>query len=329
MNANATMPLNMNVIEACIRKATLAASSHNTQPWRFRIHGECIELIADRTRSLPVNDPYDRELTISCGAALFNLRVAAASAGLGSLVDTLPGSDPDLLARVTVFSGQTRGIADATALGEALPLRRTYRRPFLPTPVPENVTQTLQAAATLEGSTLTPIYSDNLRRDVIGVVEEADRRLWNNPHWRRELSSWMHPRRSGEGFGVPGLALTAAQLVVRSFDLGGGIAARGAQILTGSPLLMLLASSGDTPADWLATGQALQRVLLRACADGLQASFLTQPMHAPDLRIQLAGLLPQAGVPQILLRAGFTSEKLASVVRRPLEQILDIDWIGH
>jgi hypothetical protein len=30
--------------------------------------------LADRTRALPVTDPEDRELTISCGCALFNLR---------------------------------------------------------------------------------------------------------------------------------------------------------------------------------------------------------------------------------------------------------------
>jgi hypothetical protein len=31
-----------------------------------------IDVLADRTRALPVNDPEDRELTISCGCAVFN-----------------------------------------------------------------------------------------------------------------------------------------------------------------------------------------------------------------------------------------------------------------
>ncbi|MEO8307354.1 MAG: nitroreductase [Pseudomonadota bacterium] len=328
MNARATTS-DLATLEACVRQATLAVSSHNTQPWRFRVcvRREYIDLIADRTRSLPINDPHDRELTISCGAALFNLRLAAAASGLGSTEEALPvASDPDLLARVTLLQSPVHGIADAGELERALPLRRTFRKPFLTQSIPQNMTESLREAAETQGATLAVLDSPGLRGDAVDIVEEADHRLRSDPGWRQELASWMNPQRQGEGFGIPGLALAAAGLVARSFDIGGGIAARGPQILEGSPLLLLLGSKNDTPADWLATGQALQRVLLRACADGLQASFLTQPMHYPELRQRLATLAPQVGIPQILLRLGFTTDKLASVVRRPLDQILDLDW---
>jgi hypothetical protein len=58
--------------------AILAPSSHNTQPWRFIVNGDELLVCADRNRSLPHIDPFDRELIISCGAALFNMRVALA-----------------------------------------------------------------------------------------------------------------------------------------------------------------------------------------------------------------------------------------------------------
>ena len=60
-----------------IARAIRAPSSHNSQPWLFRPTDAGIDLLADRTRGLPVTDPEDRELTISCGCALFGLRVAA------------------------------------------------------------------------------------------------------------------------------------------------------------------------------------------------------------------------------------------------------------
>lgn len=258
-----------NLQEWCVSQATLAPSSHNTQPWHFRVRGECIELIADRSRALPVSDPDDRELTISCGAALFTLRVAAAARGFATFVETLPvAEDPDLLARVTPVTGYFHHIADTSALAQAVKQRRTYRRPFVGEAIPEFKIRNLIDSAGMEGATLVVMADAAQRRNLVELVERADQLLWADVHWRRELSAWMHPRRRGEGFGIPGLAHAAAQLVVRSFDVGRGIPAHGEEVLEGSPLLVILCSPADSAADWLATGQALQRTLLRACADG-------------------------------------------------------------
>jgi len=62
----------------CVNYAVLAPSGHNTQPWRFKLGLDNVKLYADRTRALPMVDPHDRELVISCGAALFHLRLATA-----------------------------------------------------------------------------------------------------------------------------------------------------------------------------------------------------------------------------------------------------------
>lgn len=84
------MNLSVPQLQALAQAATLAPSSHNTQPWLFWLEGQAIELLADRTRALPVNDPDDRELTISSSCALLNLRVAAAAAGLQAPVEPWP-----------------------------------------------------------------------------------------------------------------------------------------------------------------------------------------------------------------------------------------------
>jgi hypothetical protein len=331
MPANHVEPdLSGQLLESCVALATLAPSTHNTQPWHFRVRGECVELIADRSRALPVSDPEDRELTISCGAALFTLRVAAAARGYSAFVEILPATDdPDLLARLTPVTGYFHHIADSGALAAAVGQRRTYRKPFIHETIAEATVRSLCEAASLEGATLVVLRDDSQRRAVVTLMEQADHELWKDAHWRRELAAWMHPRRRGEGFGIPGLALAAAQLVARSFDMGSGTPAHGEQILESSPLLAVLGSHADTPADWLATGQALQRVLLRACASGLQASFLNQPLHLPEFRDKVARLVPGVTMPQQLLRIGRPRDDLAPVLRRPLQQVLDVDWMGH
>src|SRR5215470_2361610 len=69
--------------------AVLAPSEYNTQPWLFKVSERTVELYADRARRLPIVDPEDRELTISCGAALFNLRVALRHFGYADEVEAL------------------------------------------------------------------------------------------------------------------------------------------------------------------------------------------------------------------------------------------------
>ncbi|MEV4087752.1 nitroreductase family protein, partial [Nonomuraea fuscirosea] len=63
-------------MEAAVEAARWAPSVHNTQPWTFSVSGEEISLKADTDRKLRVGDASGRELSISCGAALFTLRTA-------------------------------------------------------------------------------------------------------------------------------------------------------------------------------------------------------------------------------------------------------------
>ena len=133
----------------------------------------------------------------------------------------------------------------------------------------------------------------------------------------------MHPRRKSEGLTLPWLAVPVAQMVVRSFDMGNGVAARDEALAEHSPLLAVLGTGRDSPHDWMIAGQALQRVLLAAVAAGLQASHLNQPAQVPRLRPRLQALTGQGGYPQALLRMGYPEEILPATPRRPVEAVTE------
>lgn len=305
-----------------VRAAVLAPSSHNTQPWIFRVGDSRIDLFADRTRALPVNDPDDRELSISCGCALMNLRIAAANRGLGARVELVPDSSgPDWLARLTV-GGAADDLSAEAPLAEQIGRRRTYRKRFAPREVEPAALDRLAEAASLEGGWLRALQSQESRHQAAALVAEGDAIQWTNPSWRRELASWMHPRRRGDGLTVAALAAPVAQLVVRTFDMGGGVGAKDRELAAGSPVLAVLGTTGDGPIDWLLAGQALQRVLLVACQLGLQASYLNQPVQVQSLRPRLRALAG-AGQPQALLRFGYPLDEIPPAPRRPVDAVID------
>jgi nitroreductase len=315
------MSLSVPQLQALVQAATLAPSSHNTQPWLFRLEGQVIELMADRTRALPVNDPDDRELTISCGCALFNLRVAAAAAGLQARVEPWPdAADGDLLARVHL--SPTGAPQSDAALQAAMSERRTCRERFAAKAVDPIALRSLVDAVHTEAAAIAVLDTAEQRLGAAALVAEGDAMLWANPSWRRELAAWMHPRRRGDGLTLPALAIPVAQMVVRTFDMGHGVAAKDRQLADESPVLAVLFTAGDRPGDWLAAGQALQRLLLTGVPLGLQASYLNQPVQVAALRPKLQQLTGRPGYAQLLLRMGTPTQVKPAAPRRPLADVL-------
>ncbi len=307
--------------------AVLAPSGHNTQPWLFNVSSGAVELLADRTRGLPVVDPEDRELVISCGAALFFLRVAIRHFGYTDEVRTFPNpDDPDLLAEVRL-GAPYHATAEEHQLFEAITKRRTNRVPFQEREVPQEALNPLEAAATEEGAWLRTVREEATRNAVADLVAEGDRAQWSDRRFRRELASWMHPNRTRSRDGMPGYAFgfgelmsLAGPLMMRTFDMGAGRAAQDRELAGGSPVLAVLGTQTDTPVEWLGAGQALGRVLLRARTEDVYASYLNQPIEVPELRPRLRDVVGEGGLPQLLLRMGY-GPKVRPTPRRSVAEV--------
>jgi iron-sulfur cluster repair protein YtfE (RIC family) len=313
-----------------LRYAVKAPSGHNSQPWRFRLAGDAVELLADRSRALPVVDPDDRELVMSCGAALFNFRLAIRHHGSEDEIELLPDeADPDLLARIRI--GEERPPTRAEMLlFWAISARHTNRGAFKRRPVPEGLLAELSHAAESEGAQLRVLEGDEERARLADLVAEADRRQFADARFRRELAAWIHAGRARTGDGMPAHALEIpgyftpfAPLLVRTFDIGKGTAAHDRKIAECSPALAVIGTPDDTPRDWLAAGQALARVLLRATQDEVSASFLNQPIEVAELRASVSRLA-QVGVPQLVLRLGY-GPAVTPTPRRPLTDVVVLE----
>ena len=305
-----------------IEVATRAPSLHNTQPWRFKVGERAIELYADPSRQLR-EDPAGREMLISCGAALYGLRLGICSLGYRPETDALgyrpetgtfpPRARPRPLARVRL--GRPAPMTpDERKLLHAVPHRHTHRGPFEPVPLPAGLLTRLQDDVTAEGATLAVIETEAARQKLAAILATWSRRQDLYPmspaaiQSRAEAAQWTRDARSLDRDGVPAHAFPATRgresgrLPQRDFDLD-----RGWGLLPGgSPaqVTAILMTSGDHEEDWLRAGQALQRLLLRAASRWVFANLQTEPLQAPDTRSLIQYSLALPGWPQMLLQLG-------------------------
>jgi nitroreductase len=308
VNVSATrIPLGLDAdeLEAIIATAVRAPSVHNTQPWWFRPTNSGIELYADPGRRLNVLDPNGREMLLSCGAALFGLRLAVRRAGFRPVVEILPRwPRRDPVARVHL-GAPAAGPGDRQLLA-AVWRRHTHRGSFALEPLPPGLLAALRRDAEAEATALRVIdgrWSQRIGR----LVEVAETLQARRAELTAETAAWSG--RDGGRDGVPPRAFPArpaarpSRLRQRDFDQGRGLGTLSTGDGPAAATVVLL-TAGDGPADWLRAGQALHRVLLRAASRWVFGSLHTQPLEVASVREALQAHLAVAGAPQMLMQLG-------------------------
>jgi nitroreductase len=308
--------------------AILAPSSHNTQPWLFQITDEGVALYADRSQAMPIVDPAQRELTISCGAATAQLVIALRHFGFTPTIRLLPDADqPNLLAQIQITPASSSCTEDA-ALFPMIPQRHTNRLPFTTRAIPADLLNELQQIAKQEAVWLQFVEDDTIRASICDLIANGDRIQWADPRFRRELaagirSNGLHHYDSVASHmqNMPALYSLLSPFMIRTFNPGEKQAEKQRQLALAAPTLVILGTTGDSIENWIAAGQALTRVLLRATAEGVSASFFNQPIEVPMLRAQLCTLLGTSGIPQLIIRLGYGSS-VPPTPRRPVSSVL-------
>jgi nitroreductase len=309
-----------------IQLAARAPSLHNTQPWRFTVGQHAIELYADHGRQLP-EDPAGREMLISCGAALYGLRLAVRSLGRVPEVDLFPGpvrrGHRRPLARVRLGAAVPVTPEEQKMLA-AVPHRHTHRGPFEPGPLPDGLLPRLQQDAGEEGATLAVIEAD---QDLAEILAVASLRQAMDPGSQAGIERWTRDLDSPAKDGVPAHAFPATPdepagwLPLRDFDLGRGLGRLPANGQP-APVTAVLVTSGDGEEDWLCAGQALHRLLLRAASQWVFGNLQTQPLKVVWVRALIRNQLALPGWPQMMLQLGVARTTL-STGRRPAAELID------
>ena len=311
--------------EFLLRYAVLAPSSHNTQPWSFNIAGDGIEVYADYSRRLAVADPNDRELLMSIGAAITNLRVAAAHFGFESTVLYPPVRSDALPVAMVTLRETCDPNPELRGLFPAIAKRRTNRAAFQPQDIEPDVLSRI--CDVVDSSEMMRFVVPHERTHIAELVEEADRLLMSDERWRNELAEWVRPNESsagdgipGDAFGIPGPLSAFAPWIVRSFDIGDARGKRDRDLIEHAAGLIVV-TGGDDRTALVRAGEALERLLLTLTSLGIQYAFASQACQVAAIRRELWKLIRSAKPPQLLIRIGYANPAQRAMPRRPVEAV--------
>ena len=293
-----------------------APSIHNTQPWRWRVLPDRLELYAERSRQLAATDPEGRMLTLSCGAALQHARLALAAEGRMAEVRRFPDpSRPDLLAEL-VPTDAVPVSAEAMRMVQAMRVRHTDRRPVRDEPVPPGALDAIVGATVglARMAVLSPDQVFDLAAAAAraGVVEEGE------PEVREELAYWTS-RSTVPGTGLPPDVLPAEQpqttVPARDFGARGTLPIGPGHDRAAS--YAVLWGEDDEPESWLRAGEALTAAWLTATDLGVSLVPLSGAVEVPVTREALRVMLSGLGYPYIAMRLGLADPDEAGPPHTP------------
>jgi hypothetical protein len=287
-----------------------------------------MRLYADLRRRLPQADPAGREMVISCGAALFNLRLAMRRLGFAPEVSLLPDpSCPTLLAEIR-WGWFAPPAPDEEELYRSIMRRHTHCGPFM-ADMPPRLTGDLVRLARQEQAELHVIYDPDQRRLLAGLVHAAELTEQTSPLRAAERDRWSRAPGDARRDGVAVASGDSPEpdgLEFAGRDLAGE-ARRGRQPrgrprrLPAHGVVALLSTRDDRPPGWLLAGQALEHMLLHATAEGVSAAFHTQPLELAWARERIRTEFTGGAYPQMLLRLGCGGQP-AATPRRPVAETL-------
>jgi hypothetical protein len=309
-----------------VRYASLAASSHNTQCWKFAIAAQRISILPDWSRRCPAVDPDNHHLFVSLGCATENLIQAAQAFGQHGEVSF----DAAIAEIVKVTLEPSKVVT--SSLFAAIPKRQCTRAEYDGRKVSNDDLKSLESAGSGNGVHLLMLTEPAKVEKVLEYVVRGNTAQMNDRPFVEELEAWIRfgydeVVSKGDGLfsgstGNPVVPRWLGMKLLNLFFTAKNENDKYAKQIRSSAGIAVFVSEQNNKAHWVETGRCYERFALQATALGIKNAFLNQPVEVAALRPQFAAAL---GIgdrrPDLVVRFGYGTETPRSL-RRPLDQII-------
>ena len=311
-----------------VRFATLAPNSHNTQPWKFRLGADEVEVLPDVSRRTPVVDPDDHHLYVSLGCAAENLAIAGNASGqpadIGVTADRNEGTS------IQVKLG--RGASRDTELCQAILARQSTKSPYDGQALPTGELRRLEQAASMPGVDVVFITERPRLDEALQFIQQGNGAQMDDADFVRELKDWIRYNPAAALKSCDGLLSTCSGHPSATNWLGPIIFSLAfkrdaenrklAKQLHSSAGLAVFVSETENPEGWIQVGRSFERFALQATVLGIRHAHVNMPIEVPAVRPAFADWLGIPGRrPDLVIRFGKAAPMPMSI-RRPVDSVI-------
>ena len=301
-------------IKYILKYATLAPSTHNTQPWQFKIKGDSCELYINSKKKLPQADPTGRDLYISMGCCLENLITAAKYFRVYKSYKLYGEEDNKLAAKVYFkdLNKKTKFDKKYNKLMHAIVHRINVRGLFSRKSIaPENLTEINNLN---ENESIQVLLVSNKKKieRLADLTAQGLQLAHANPKFRNEMSKWVNSSLVNRKEGIPTYSLRVPlllsmffPLLIKNFNMGNKLSKLNYLSMKSAPLVCVFTANKDSKEIWLETGRLAERVMLELNSNKIRTSPFIASIDLGDLYKQAQKVLKTDSKPQFMFCAGY------------------------
>jgi len=306
-------------IKSLLKYVIQAPSGYNTQPWKFKLGSDYLEIIPDYTRARINTDPEYREFFMSLGAAATNFQVAASHFGLAFEKSYLLDDENHDYAIIFKYIGEKIEPVPSP-LFSAISTRHTNRFPYLDEKISKTIITELRSLPRPDSVSLNLVTRPG---DITAFARLINRSflLWSRQQSMiDELETWIRDDLEFSPDGLPTGVINIYKLAVNVKHLL--LPVKKSLEIKNAPALAVISTKNDSVSDWFEAGEFFELLALTLASHGLTTDFFNYPVTLKKTREETAALIKSSDFPQLLFRLGLPTVVSPRTSRYPLKQLL-------
>ena len=315
-------------IKFLLQFATLAPSTHNSQPWLFKINDNSCEIYLDPSKQLPEADKTGRDMYISLGCCIENLLIAARSYDICPSLKLI--LKHDFIAIVEFKNLNNKIEIKEKKMLDAIKKRVNLRGFYIHKDIPPKLINKLEFYSMDYPSVkFHPVLDEQKRMSIVDLTAEGLRIAYQNRLFRNEMSLWFNSNDSRRKEGIPGYSINLPlviskifPLIIKYFDVGKIVSLLNKKSMRTSPLISVLTTKTNTKKEWIEVGMLAERLMLELRAAGIFSAVYVASIEIGRLSEELQVILKTKDHVQFLFCSGYSDNPKQYVPRFTVEEKL-------